>query len=437
MSKLFFRLYILIALTIIGYNLITEYILDAVIAPTVQSDRLKDVGGLLSSLDELARLNPPAIDSAYWKKLLKKINHSSNFPVELGLTNFYSKSYPDAKGQFESAQNYFVDIETYELIHRISDSKLSFKVGPLAVGEINFIDDLLSNFIYLVLGVVLLIWTVLFSYKLKRLEDATTSFGEGDLGVRAPEQKSLTVGNLNYRFNQMAGRIAGLIEEQRQLSRAISHELRAPISRIRCQIDLLEMAKTDFKRNQKIDGISEDLTELEDLVSELLYYAKLEYLQIDEKQSMELLSWLTEVIFTLQRETSIPIKLSCKPNFFCTLDQSMLARALNNLIRNAIQHADSLVYLNVVITLDKVVFHINDDGNGIPPSDRKRIFNPFVRLDKSRSRDTGGVGLGLAIVLRIVNQLNGKITVEDSLSLKGACFSLYLPKASSRTSSTF
>ena len=107
-------------------------------------------------------------------------------------------------------------------------------------------------------------------------------------------------------------------------------------------------------------------------------------------------------------------------------DQRLLERALVNLLRNSARFAKHRIHISIQLTKNDVKIIIDDDGIGIPPGKRERIFEAFTRLDPSRSRDSGGVGLGLAIVKKVVDKHQGEIKVVDS-PLGGARFVMQLP----------
>lgn len=178
-----------------------------------------------------------------------------------------------------------------------------------------------------------------------------------------------------------------------------------------------------------MEGIAGDLDELDAMVGELLLYARFDREQpelfIEEIPTCD---WANAIFDRMDPMTSairIQRDLSGAPDFLIA-DARHLTRAVENLLFNAIRHARSRVRLTITGTKTHVYLKVEDDGPGIPAEDRLRIFEPFVRLDESRSRDSGGHGLGLAIVKRIMDWHEGS-AFADTIPDGGARFTLKWP----------
>jgi two-component system sensor kinase ParS len=180
----------------------------------------------------------------------------------------------------------------------------------------------------------------------------------------------------------------------------------------------------------------DDLRELEDLVSELLTYARLEHPQIElVTEPVDTQNWLASAVGALALEAEangIECHIAAGTVANIDIEPRFMARALLNLLRNAIYYAQHRVELNVQLFPDGAYqLWVDDDGPGIPAIDRLRIFEPFTRLDESRNRATGGFGLGLAIVRRIAEWHRGTVMVVDS-PLGGARFVIRWPSKMDR-----
>ena len=266
--------------------------------------------------------------------------------------------------------------------------------------------------------------------KIKSVESAARRIGGGDLSARAAVDGRDEVSQLAYAFNSMAEHIQRLIDSQRELTRAVSHELRTPVARIRFGMEML--ADTDdvddrFRQLAQLDG---DIDELNKLIDEILTYAKLEQgIPVLDFEAVDLGKLLQQVV----KETEA---LGVKPKISLSLPENTtiveaerryLHRVLQNLAGNATRYAKSEVRLSAGIHDNYAYIAVEDDGEGIAEKDRERVFQPFTRLDDSRTRASGGYGLGLSIVSRIAFWFGGNMKVETSPSLGGAKFVMTWP----------
>ena len=262
------------------------------------------------------------------------------------------------------------------------------------------------------------------------LADVARDFGEGRLHSRAAPGRDDAIGALADAFNQMADRIERFIERQRELLRAVSHEFRTPLARLFFLVDDAEGAPTTQDKDRYLQRIEGSLQELNDLVEELLGFVRLEGdASPPEREPVDLAAVLKDmpaVVSDLRAEVELEIDCDSVPVLGVP---HLLRRAVLNLVTNAVRHARERVRVSGGVDAAAVHLHVDDDGPGIPAGERERIFEPFRRLDESRSTDAGGAGLGLAIVQRIMSVHGGQVTVTDS-PLGGARFTLVMPAAS-------
>ncbi|AZF53561.1 Signal transduction histidine kinase [Pseudomonas sp. R4-34-07] len=268
------------------------------------------------------------------------------------------------------------------------------------------------------LAIVLYFWVRPHWRDLEHIRLAAQRFGDNDLGSRILLPRRSTVRALAGHFNQMAERIESLIANQRELTNAVSHELRTPIARLSFELDQLKQQADPRQSRELIADMYADLGELEEMVSELLTYASLERgaTQVT-RESIEAHSWLDSVIGSVALEAEAAgVQLSLRT---CEVDviriePRFMARALINLLRNAIRYADRRVEVSLIKFGSGYELQVSDDGPGIPVEGRAKIFEPFMRLDSSRDRRTGGFGLGLALVQRVSQWHGGQVQVLDS-----------------------
>lgn len=230
-------------------------------------------------------------------------------------------------------------------------------------------------------------------------------------------------------FNRMAEHNQQLIEKQQHLFQAIVHEMRTPTARMRFGLEMLAMATTEEQKEDRLQVLDEDLNELDGFVEELVAYNRLDYSSDLKSTAVPLTPVLEDEREALQHLIGErEVDLMGSGTLALQADARLFARAIRNLIANAIRYAKTRVVTSCEVQGSYVVIHVDDDGPGVPEKDRIRIFEPFMRLEESRSKSSGGVGLGLAIVRRIALIHGATINVSDS-PLGGARFTLTWPRA--------
>lgn len=268
------------------------------------------------------------------------------------------------------------------------------------------------------LGIVLYFWVRPHWRDLEKLRLAAERFGDNDLSVRIQLSKRSNIRDLAGHFNLMAARIEGLIANQRELTNAVSHELRTPIARLSFELDQLKQQPDASQNRELIADMYADLGELEEMVSELLTYASLERgATVITRENIQAANWLDSVVGSVALEAEAAgvqlLIVDCRVDEV-RIEPRFMARAVINLLRNAIRYAEQRVEVSLVRVGDQYEVQVNDDGPGVPLAGREKIFEPFSRLDASRDRRTGGFGLGLALVRRVSQSHGGQVEVGNS-----------------------
>jgi two-component system sensor histidine kinase RstB len=242
--------------------------------------------------------------------------------------------------------------------------------------------------------------------ELRLLEDLARAAEGGDYGVRAPARIRIAA-PFARAFNAMLARTAALLEAQRELFRAVSHEIRTPLARLEFRIDGLARARDLEARAAAAEAAAADLEAIDALVSELLTYARLEPgAPLLSFERVELATVVEGAVAEVLPRDGITITARLE-SVLVDGDRRLLARAIGNLLANAVRHARSAVEVTIHRSGDRVVVDVDDDGPGIPASDRTAVFAPFQR------GEGGGVGLGLAIVRRITDAHGASIAITD------------------------
>ena len=278
------------------------------------------------------------------------------------------------------------------------------------------------------LGVYALIFPL--ERKLQLIQVGVNEVSEGNLDIQVQVIGQDEIARLSATFNAMTSHIKRLIESQRELTRAVSHELRTPVARIRFAVDMLADTEDEESRFKQRDFIDEDIESLNGLIDEMLTYAKLE--EGSPKLDLEAVN-LKELIEQVVRETNAlgkDIKIVGNPpnaKVTAIADRRYLHRVIQNLAGNALRYAESTIIISAGVKKGDAFVIVEDDGHGIAESDREKVFIPFSRLDDSRTRASGGYGLGLSIVSRIAFWFNGSMSVDESPELGGARFAMTWP----------
>lgn len=288
--------------------------------------------------------------------------------------------------------------------------------------------------VLLLVGACLYAWVRLLWRDLDALRVHADRIGAGDLQARAQVSPRSQIRVIVEHSNRMAARVAELVQRQRDLTHAISHELRTPIARVAFGLDLLQDSDDRKRRERLAQGLHGDLAELNRLVSELLAYERLEHPSEGEPlQRIEANDWLQACLADARRDAErAGLVLRVQPSALPRVDAEprLLQLALSNLVGNALRHARSQVEVSLVGVDGRACLRVDDDGPGIAEADREKVVRPFTRLDDSRSRDTGGFGLGLAIVSRIALRHHGELRIGRA-TLGGARLEMHWPLAAS------
>ena len=238
---------------------------------------------------------------------------------------------------------------------------------------------------------------------------------------RIEESKIKELNQLSVSYNKMLERLQDAFEVQRQFTANAAHELRTPLSLMQVQLDLYHSTQhpgSDADTLQMIKMVTEQNDRLSKMVKTLLDMSELQTVGRDEQIIMDdLVDEVLEDLEPLAQEKNIKLIGKCKDITMVGSD-ILIYRLVYNLVENAIKYNHTGGQVTVTADRKEKQVHLSvaDTGNGIPEELRERVFEPFFRVDKSRSRALGGVGLGLALVHEIVRVHEGSITVRPNPS---------------------
>jgi len=256
--------------------------------------------------------------------------------------------------------------------------------------------------------------------RINRLTWTADQFGSGNLGSRIPvrERGGDQIDFLGRTFNKMTERIESLVNSHHDLLGSVAHELRTPLARMELALELIR--DNPDSTEEKLDRMEKDLRSLDKLVSELLAFNKLTRLDSVDHIELDLAQLCSEIS---QTETwgRPDIEISLEGEASCSGDRALIARAIGNLIRNAVRYASSRVVVTSTSEGEQRVVTVSDDGPGFDSTILERAGEPFVRGPGSK-----GSGLGLAIATRIAELHGGSLQFCKG-SMGGAVVKLVLP----------
>jgi signal transduction histidine kinase len=267
-------------------------------------------------------------------------------------------------------------------------------------------EELLIVFEILVFGAIFIsAWSVRrFTRPLKRFKSAAERLGvdlhSAPMDLYGPK----VVRETAQAMNQMQNRIKDLIRDRTQMMAAISHDLRTPITRMKLRLQLLEKPKVS-------QACVQDLDEMNEMIAAVMNFARHDA-HHEEKKKIDISSMVNTICDDAQ-DMGFNVHCDLPEKRITVLARPVdIKRAIINVINNACRYGKKVV-VSLQLQNKKVIIRIVDDGPGIPHNEISRVFEPFYRADKSRSRDTGGVGLGLAVTQGIIQAHGGRVTLKN------------------------
>ena len=236
---------------------------------------------------------------------------------------------------------------------------------------------------------------------LVKLAKAAERFGKGDYVNDYRPSGAAEIRKAAYEFDRMAKRINRHLNQRSEMLSGISHDLRTPLTRLKLQLAMVS--------DKNISGnMSKDIDEMENMLNDYLQFAKTQAKENTEKVSLK---DLFNIIEKRIKNSNVSVKIENDVSFYGR--KNALQRCFSNVINNSLMYGEK-INITVQKSSNRAVILFDDDGPGIPPEHYRNVFKPFFRLDKSRSLNKSGVGLGLAIVEDIVHSHGGNIQLSKS-----------------------
>ena len=416
MKKLFVQFYLLLFVCF----LVMTMLVGLVYKFTAERAGRQSLDDLMKSSLYLMRSELREIPPHDWARTLKELDLNLSFDLRIEPMKDFDLA-PPAMQRLRDGDIVALD-EKYTFIQRIPRSHYVLAVGPVPylyyLHQMRLLDLALLGFIAISLAFPVFIWMRPHWQDMLKLESAAQRFGEGHLTERIHFDSGSSFDRLGIAFNQMADNINALIASKKQLIDGIAHELRTPLVRLRYRLEMSENLS-----GAESQALNRDIGQLEALIEELLTYARLDRPQTELHLSTpDLPVWLQTHINDVQSvNPQRKLLTAITPGAYGALDMRLMERVLDNLMNNAMRYSETTLRIGLDLQGSQAILCVEDDGPGIEPAERAKVFEPFVRLDPSRDRATGGCGLGLAIVRSIAQAMGGSVRCEAS-ELGGARF---------------
>ena len=363
-----------------------------------------------------------------WQEIISGAAEQWQMPLKLmSEQEVMQISHQDHDVISEENTHIYYDNDAVEIHHRLENKNSVIVLGPAKMPTRPRAEALVRVILLASLACLLFFWLRPLSRDLDQLRKSAVEFGQDSFDVEVPKAKSTMTAPMFIAFNSMASRIKRLIDAHKELSTAVAHELRTPLARSKFALQMLECTEDKEKQEKYRNAISQDICELEQLISEMLIYASFDN---DKPELNFTQESVTEIVQQQinnyqQFEQKITINNGIG-NSRVDVDRHFISRALNNYISNAIKYGNGEIDISIVQSENNCQIRVTDNGEGVCDDFKCIIFDAFSRGDISRNRETGGFGLGLAIVCRIMEWHGGSASVVDGKN-GGACFVLSWP----------
>ena len=451
------RLYISIILTVIGSLFIITWGLDKIVAKQAPVDEQNEYAvyhQLIEGFDQqLSELPAAALTKASQAlnqqfQISLQLDKSENIALPQELTNqltqtggllLASETQPYLLKQLSAHPEYIIQLSL-----------------PLPVVDNQNINMILTATLYMGVCAILLAWLFPLTRRLFLLTNTAAKIGAGNLTARMPMSRFSYISLLENSFNRMATQIEKLVADNKILARSMSHDIRTPMSCLRFGVEAAIDTQDIDKKNHYLERMETELTRMEDMTTAFLEYAGMERQGFRLKRELvninDFFNSINADFQSLAEQHNVELKYQASTEFVkqqvkLSLDFHWCYRAIQNLLGNAVQYAQSQVTITTYQKNSHLYITVEDDGKGIPEESIDSIFDPFVKLDVDRSRELGHFGLGLAITAKIIHWHNGSIharnrqptpstentSAQTTSETSGACFIISLPITGSET----
>ena len=312
-------------------------------------------------------------------------------------------------------------------LHDAESINSIIRLGPIAAPEKRLLADLLPPIFYLSIFVIVGLWLRPLLRDINVISNGAQRFAADYREPPATANDTTQLTPLAQNIDDMAARLSGVLSNQKELIAALSHEMRTPLARLRFAIAVIDdEAEETLKR--KLRAMNADVQEIDNLVSSMLNYARLDHPDIEMHwQTVPIGNWINKIIEKSSSNAARVEDSAGNAVDSVRMDPRLMELALSNLLVNATKYGNQKITFAAAQQDGSYVLTVEDNGQGVPAEERETVFKAFSRVDDSRNRETGGYGLGLAVVARVAELHGGTAAVDTSPSLGGARFTIRWP----------
>jgi two-component system, OmpR family, sensor histidine kinase RstB len=372
-----------------------------------------------------------------WSEELIKLEKIYGYPIHV----YKNKSDDLSTNIINSLLTSRLVFETNPNTSQIGIIYYSFSGGILKIGPLSYlsitarISDVIYYFVlaFFIFGFCLITFiSLLFVRNMKKIYQITKNFSQGRFAFHQKISTTSVLYGLYMNIIHMGERLKELIESHKKLCQFVAHEIRTPLSTIQMTTDSIKRKNAaDKLLNKKMDSIQEDVADMNRIVRIFLIYSKMHSSEIKlRKSNTDIILWLRTL---LEPYYSSRFEVTLHASGFDSLsehiDQNILKHAVTNLITNAMKFAEHRISLTVLLEENYILIQVDDDGPGLPADGLDDIFSEYTTAADFEIGEKH-IGLGLAIVDKAVNLHNGKVLATQSPVLKGARFTITLPRHS-------
>jgi len=249
---------------------------------------------------------------------------------------------------------------------------------------------------------------------LSQMTSVTEQIAQGNFEAKVQQHRRDELGRLGQAINSMAARLSSFVTGQKRFLGDVAHELCSPLARIQVALGILE-ERADEKQKPYVDDVREEVQNMSALIDELLSFSRAGLAGKDIVLGPVELLPLIQAVVRREAGDGARIEIEVPASLKVTGEPQLLSRAIGNLLRNAIRYAGAAgpIRLSAAVGNGYVDLLVQDQGPGVPEESLQRIFDPFFRAEASRSRATGGIGLGLTIVKTCVEACQGSVQASN------------------------
>jgi signal transduction histidine kinase len=402
---LLFRSYLLIVGGLIVMASVLDFGFQQLQKPAAAMP-LQWIDGNLTLIESQLSVLPPEQRTS----AVSELEGQLGFPVRL-LPNDHVVQQAEAQ---QLTQEVFDDAGRAVYLRESAALGAILQIGPLAgqAEHESVLLFLIPPLFYLSVFVFVGLWLWPLVRDLNLLTESAQKFAADYRQPINASQQVTSLRDLAASFDEMAGRIRKLILGQKELTGALSHEMRTPLARIKFA---MAMMGEQEQLSEDLRSINQDVAEIDQLITAMLDYARLDHSEVEiSPQLTPVADWMEQAVAKVRvLHPGLQISQHVQGEF-AGFDPYLMELALSNMLVNACRYARTQVQARFACEAGMSLLSVDDDGPGIPEAERQSVFKAFTRLDSSRNRQTGGYGLGLAIVARIAALHGGTARAEES-----------------------